>query len=236
MDVNTKINKAKVKNIRKKTIKKINNKRNYYPREYEVEKIIDKQTKDDIVYYKIKWKGYPESQSTWEPAENLHKLKNEIEEFEYRNKSRKISESKLELKKAKKSIKFKYDSLKRRNVDKHIIRNVILCTSKLYENIQKGFNEHGISQEIFKITLKSFDSLKSQEKSSETKVKKDYGKTINVMLLNIETQIIMKCCLEDMISKITNKEECKIKGKNRKIYKATLEDYLNYVTTLISKK
>jgi hypothetical protein len=39
---------------------------------YEVEKILDKsQDENGQTIYKVKWKGYPDSDCTWEPEENL---------------------------------------------------------------------------------------------------------------------------------------------------------------------
>lgn len=38
--------------------------------EYVVERIIGKRTRRGVVEYKIKWKGYSEAESTWEPKEN----------------------------------------------------------------------------------------------------------------------------------------------------------------------
>jgi len=39
--------------------------------EYSVEKILDKRTKGGKVEYLIKWEGYPDSENTWEPQDNL---------------------------------------------------------------------------------------------------------------------------------------------------------------------
>jgi hypothetical protein len=39
--------------------------------EFEVEKILDHRTEDNGLEYLIKWKGYPQSENTWEPDTNL---------------------------------------------------------------------------------------------------------------------------------------------------------------------
>lgn len=43
------------------------------PDTYVVQKILDKKKKNNRIYYKIKWKGYPESEATWESRANLIK-------------------------------------------------------------------------------------------------------------------------------------------------------------------
>ena len=38
---------------------------------FEVEKICGKKVKGKGIFYLVKWKGYPDSEATWEPAKNL---------------------------------------------------------------------------------------------------------------------------------------------------------------------
>jgi hypothetical protein len=42
---------------------------------YEVERILERRTRNGKLEYRVKWSGYPLSQSTWEPLSNL---KNQI--------------------------------------------------------------------------------------------------------------------------------------------------------------
>ena len=39
--------------------------------EWEVQKILDSNYIDGLLYYQVQWKGYPKEEATWEPAENL---------------------------------------------------------------------------------------------------------------------------------------------------------------------
>ncbi|CAF1332199.1 unnamed protein product [Rotaria sordida] len=38
---------------------------------FEIERIVDKRYRNDRIEYLIKWRGYPESQNTWEPSSNV---------------------------------------------------------------------------------------------------------------------------------------------------------------------
>ena len=49
---------------------------------FEVETIVDKKIEGDKQLYLIKWKGYPESDNTWEPFENLTECAEQISQFE----------------------------------------------------------------------------------------------------------------------------------------------------------
>jgi len=56
--------------------------------EYSVEKILDKRVKGGKTEYLIKWEGYPDSENTWEPEDNLD-CPDIISAFEAKNKAKK---------------------------------------------------------------------------------------------------------------------------------------------------
>eukprot|EP01017_Pseudomicrothorax_dubius_P038468 TRINITY_DN5766_c0_g1_i1.p1 TRINITY_DN5766_c0_g1~~TRINITY_DN5766_c0_g1_i1.p1 ORF type:complete len:265 (+),score=53.37 TRINITY_DN5766_c0_g1_i1:17-811(+) len=50
-------------------------------KEYEVEGILDMKTEDGDLYFLVKWVGYSLDESTWEPQENLAKVRHLIDKF-----------------------------------------------------------------------------------------------------------------------------------------------------------
>ena len=49
---------------------------------YFIERILDRRRVNDRLEYKIKWEGYPMSQSTWEPLSNLQTAKELVDEYD----------------------------------------------------------------------------------------------------------------------------------------------------------
>lgn len=52
--------------------------------EYVVEKVLEKKVDEGILKYLVKWKNYPASSNTWEPAENLADCDKVVIQFETR--------------------------------------------------------------------------------------------------------------------------------------------------------
>jgi hypothetical protein len=73
---------------------------------YEVETILDKTIKKDIIYYKIKWKGYSYEECTWEPSNHLSSNCDRlINEYEERARRKMIGKKKRNSTKARKKTK-----------------------------------------------------------------------------------------------------------------------------------
>ena len=98
---------------------------------YEVENILKKRIIKGKKEYLIKWKGYPENESTWEPLSHLRYIQYMIKEFEDKLKKeneeekKEISENKEEkkleiikiLKKKKITLKRKKKKKKKRKIN-----------------------------------------------------------------------------------------------------------------------
>ncbi len=74
---------------------------------YKVEKILEKKVTNEGVKYRIKWLGFSEKESTWEPLDNLTNVVSLINKFEVESNTEKPKEKKKEKleKKEKKSDK-----------------------------------------------------------------------------------------------------------------------------------
>ena len=53
--------------------------------EYIVEKILDKKMDKNEAKFLVKWQGYPENESTWEPLSHLAKVLDMVDNFEKNN-------------------------------------------------------------------------------------------------------------------------------------------------------
>lgn len=60
-------------------------------KEFIVDSIIGKKRVDGVTMYKVLWKGYPESEATWEPADNLENVFSLIKIYEEKEAAKKMS-------------------------------------------------------------------------------------------------------------------------------------------------
>lgn len=91
--------------------------------EYVVEKIVGKRTVRGKIEYHLKWKGYPDSDNTWEPKDNLE-CPDLIADYEAKEKEKKELEKKERKKSssrtpapAERKVKSKITTKKRKRVD-----------------------------------------------------------------------------------------------------------------------
>ena len=80
---------------------------------YNIEKILDRKYNGGRLEYKIKWEGYPMSESTWEPMKNLESAKEMVEEYNRTHPMNSQKKSKSHSKKKEQNF-----VNKKRNIDK----------------------------------------------------------------------------------------------------------------------
>ena len=127
---------------------------------YNIEKILDRRKTNGKFEYKIKWEGYPMSQSTWEPMKNLESAKELVEEYDRTHPiTAQQKSSKSEHK--KKETTFINKKRKEENDDKI---QQIPQNEKLVEEVEKKNNEDSkinTNENEFEKTYTIDDSLKS---------------------------------------------------------------------------
>lgn len=109
-DLNEKILKREEDKLKaKENAKKSNN-------EYEVEAIMDSRTTKGKTKYLIRWKGFDESDDTWEPEETLN-CPDLIRAFDKKNKNKKVATPKKATKKKKRARDYDSDEEESDNSD-----------------------------------------------------------------------------------------------------------------------
>ena len=85
---------------------------------YEVENIIDRRIIRGRKEYLIKWKGYPESQSTWEPINHLRYIQELVKRFNEKYDNKNINSKDKNKEKKEKEIKEKINKEDEKDIKK----------------------------------------------------------------------------------------------------------------------
>ena len=135
---------------------------------YEVEKIMDRRIVKGKKEYLIKWKGYPENQSTWEPNSHLTYIQELVKKFneEYNNKGNGNDNNKI------KSNNKKKEKKEMINLEEKNIKNI-----KNKEKEKEDEKEKEKEKEEEKYKEKEKEKNKDKEESEKEKEKgKEKGK------------------------------------------------------------
>lgn len=178
---------------------------------YQVEKIVGKRWKGGKVQYKVKWEGYPYSQCTWEPLENLQTVIELIDQYnesqqttskkekknndeEHLRKKRKNSDSDIhEQEKEKK--KLQENSNIKKTDEKLPEKNESKEESKDSNNKEQSANHSSQEKEVDGvITIK--DDETEKEKESKTLY-------LNVITINKEFKAVVQISKDGIESQIT---------------------------------
>lgn len=102
---------------------------------YVVEKILDKRGSGDNAYFLIKWAGYDESESTWEPRSNLITCEDALKEFN----NRRSQEIQAQLERRKRASESQNNRIqeKKSNGNANIIQMFTKLQESRRENNQK---------------------------------------------------------------------------------------------------
>ena len=147
------------------------------PKEFEVEKIIDRRSKKGKLFYRVKWKDYPLSEATWEPKENLKNAKAAILLFE---KGRTTSENK------KKSKNRPSESPKEPvetdlNIDEEK-ENAKETTKRKSDVIEKKTEKKKMMRQLKEAVVKAEKVVDSKSKEDEKDLSEDTNKTMDINL------------------------------------------------------
>ena len=127
-------------------------------------------------------------------------------------------------------IKFEFPSCARRNIDKSLIRSVITLRKKVEMEILAEYTKQKIDPVRYHEVNALLGSMKLLER--EDKTRKDYASIMNYMLGVKEYRIVVQQCLRYKKKTMEEPFAKRVPKRNRKVYLATLDDYLRYINSL----
>ncbi len=165
--------------------------------EYEIEKIIDKRIKlNGKVEYKIKWLGYGDSESSWEPADQLYNAKEAIEEYEKGNEF---------IKKDKNSVCEKKEKfLDKVLIEKYSTENNSLDNSLNNNNVSHSNSNKDDVKEINSFDEKDYSITPKIEKNIDDNNESDYNCSIKNK--DNKKSIVIEQILKTTKNKFLNKK------------------------------
>ena len=187
---------------------------------YEVEYILKKRTVKGKKEYLIKWKGYPESESTWEPLSHLKYINYMIKEFEQKSKEEREKEREIEKEKEKEKEKKNEED----NKDESTNRN---STNK--ESIEKKEDTETKTKEVKKEKEEKKEKKEKKEKNKLIGKKRNhsYSKKLEVRISNNKAIFEVDQSLEKILTvKLDNKALIAVVERRLKTGK-TLKEIMN---------
>ncbi|CAF2736692.1 unnamed protein product [Rotaria sp. Silwood2] len=111
---------------------------------FEIERIIDKRYRNDRVEYLIKWRGYPESQNTWEPSSNIEgdeesELLAEYESYNKRQQQQKFNSGTRPTMNTLSPNKRRHDEMVNNNLKKRPLTTGNMQSSNTPTGFERGF-------------------------------------------------------------------------------------------------
>lgn len=125
------------------------------------------------------------------------------------------------------NINFRVASVERRNVNKSIVRYILINYKKWKEEIIREMKNNTMTDLHYECVSEQLANLRVMEKSPENK-RKDYAKVLYALLGNPAMLIITKICLQKLLNSFQEGNFGRVRGNNKLVYSKTIEDYLSY--------
>lgn len=132
-------------------------------------------------------------------------------------------------------IPFRIHVRTRRNVDKCIIRRALKLNIESSKEIRSLLIAKGMSEEAYVRAcniLKTIDNYEKGKENNAKDVMHDYKKIITKMLSDPALINVLRFSLMDLLTQYVNGNFGGIRENNKEAYIHTVEDYLNYISSI----